>query len=258
MSTSSQWSPDAPVRGLDPAPLTAPVDSQRLDGFIADSKATGKPWRVMTTGFRRPGVADLITQLMPVVFPTVAVVAIVATGGTSLIVAVWRFTFEAPFPLNLVIVGFLALLAVGIVVALIRVIAVIRSFVVPRWWWEAAYRLVGFAGVNGLRYGHDESPAFSGIIFGGGTDRTIERRLTTTSGRQVEIGNYRYVIRGDDNDDAKVYGWGYVAIRLDRRMPHLLLDAKANDTSVFGIKSSNLPVDLAKDQRLTLGGEFDE
>ena len=55
-----------------------------------------------------------------------------------------------------------------------------------------------------------------------------------------------------------MYGWGYVAITLDRRLPHLLLDAKANDNSVFGIKTSNLPVDLARDQRLSLGGEFDD
>ena len=55
-----------------------------------------------------------------------------------------------------------------------------------------------------------------------------------------------------------MYGWGYVAITLDRRLPHLSLDAKANDSSVFGIRTSNLPVDLARDQRLSLGGEFDD
>jgi hypothetical protein len=44
---------------------------------------------------------------------------------------------------------------------------------------------------------------------------------------------------------------------LDRRLPHLLLDAKENNNSVFGIRTSNLPVDLARDQKLSLGGEFD-
>ena len=62
----------------------------------------------------------------------------------------------------------------------------------------------------------------------------------------------------ENRENSQVYGWGYVAITLDRRLPHLLLDAKANDRSVFGIKTSNLPVDLARDQRLTLGGEFDD
>ena len=75
-------------------------------------------------------------------------------------------------------------------------------------------------------------------------------------GRRLEIGNYRYTVRGEKQDS--VFGWGYVAIGLDRRLPHLLLDAKANDRSVFGIRTSNLPVDLARDQRLPLGGEFDD
>ena len=55
-----------------------------------------------------------------------------------------------------------------------------------------------------------------------------------------------------------MHGWGYVVITLDRRLPHLLLDAKANDRSVFGIRTSNLPIDLARDQKVSLGGEFDE
>jgi hypothetical protein len=178
-------------------------------------------------------------------------------GGPSLVQAVWRFTFEAPFPFNLVIVGFFGLIALGVLIALVRVVKVIRSLGIPRSWWVAAYRITRFAQANGLRYGHDEQVSYPGIIFGTGTDRTAERRLTTTAGRRVEIGNYRYTIHGENSDDARVYGWGYVVITLDRRLPHLLLDATANDNSVFGIRTSNLPVDLARNQRLSLGGEFD-
>ena len=135
---------------------------------------------------------------------------------------------------------------------------IIRRLGIPRSWWEAAYRITRFAAANGLRYGHDEQVSYPGIIFDTGTDRTAERRLTTTAGRRVEIGNYRYTISGENRDDARVYGWGYVVITLDRRLPHLLLDAKANNNSVFGIRTSNLPVDLARDQKLSLGGEFDD
>ena len=250
--------PYRPARQLDLAPLTRPLDHQQIDAFIADSKATGKPWRVLTTGLPRPGVGDIISQLIPVVIPLAGLLFIVGTGGWSLISSVWSFTLEAPFPLNLVIVGVVALILLGVLLALFRVVSVIRSMIIPRWWWETAYRLVGFAGANNLRYGHDESAAYPGVIFETGTDRIVERRLSTTSGRHVEIGNYRYVERGSDNDNVSVYGWGYVAITLDRRLPHLLLDAVANNRSVFGIKSSNLPVDLATDQRLTLGREFDD
>ena len=116
-------------------------------------------------------------------------------GGSSLVEAVWRFTLEAPFPLNLVIVGFVALIVLGVFVAAVQVVKVIRSLIVPRSWWEAAYRITRFAAANGLRYGHDDVVSYPGIIFGTGIDRTAERRLTTTAGRRVEIGNYRYTSR---------------------------------------------------------------
>jgi hypothetical protein len=96
------------------------------------------------------------------------------------------------------------------------------------------------------------------VIFATGGDRVAERRLTTTAGRRLEIGNYRYSVSHDDDREPTVHRWGYVAITLDRRLPHLLLDAKANNRSTFGIRTSNLPVDLAPDQRLSLGGEFDD
>ena len=256
MSTPSPQ--PAPIRRLDQYALTEPIDEAALTAFIADSKATGKPWRQITTGLPRQGIIDIIGQLIPVVVPVAGLLVLLSLGGASLVRAVWQFTFEAPFPLNLVIVGFLALIAFGIAIALVKVLKIIRSLGIPRSWWEAAYRITRFAAANGLRYGHDEQVSYPGIIFETGTDRTAERRLNTTAGRRVEIGNYRYTISGENRDDARVYGWGYVVITLDRRLPHLLLDAKANDKSVFGIRTSNLPVDLARNQRLSLGGEFDD
>ena len=247
-----------PAHGLELSALTQPLDEPALNAFIADSKATGKPWRQINTGLPRPGVGDIIGQLIPVVIPLAGLIFLLYAGGSSLMEAVWQFTLEAPFPLNLVIVGVVALILLGVVAAAVRVVKVIRSLIIPRWWWEAAYRLTRFATANNLRYGHDEAVSYPGVIFGSGIDRIAERRLTTTAGRRLEIGNYRYTIRAENQDNSQVYGWGYVAITLDRRLPHLLLDAKANDSSVFGIRTSNLPVDLASDQRLSLGGEFDD
>lgn len=247
-----------PARRLEVSALTQPLDEPALTAFISDSKTTGKPWRRITTGLPRPGVGDIISQSLPVVIPLAGLIFLLYTGGSSLVNAVWEFTLQAPFPLNLVIVGFLILILLGVLVAAIRVIMLIRSLIIPRSWWEAAYRITRFAAANGLSYGHDEPVSYPGVIFDTGSDRTAERRLTTTAGRRVEIANYRYTIRGDRQENSKVYGWGYVAITLDRRLPHLLLDAKANDNSVFGIRTSNLPVDLAGDQKLSLGGEFDD
>ena len=247
-----------PARGLDLAALTEPLDEPALTAFIADSKATGKPWRQITTGLPRPSVGDIIGQLIPVLIPLAGLLFFLYIGGSSLVDAVWEFTLEAPFPLNLVIVGVVALILFGVIAGAVQVVKVIRSLIIPRWWWEAAYRMTRFAAANNLRYGHDEVVSYPGVIFDTGIDRTAERRLTTTAGRRLEIGNYRYTISAENKENSQVYGWGYVAITLDRRLPHLLLDAKANDNSVFGIKTSNLPVDLARDQRLSLGGEFDD
>jgi hypothetical protein len=247
-----------PARRLDVSALTRPVDDSALSGFIAESKATGKPWSRMTTGLPRPGAGEIIEQLLPFVIPVIGLTFLLFVGGASLIRAVVEFTVEAPFPWNLVLVGFFGLILLGVTGAGLQVTKTIRSLRIPRWWWDAAFRITRFAAANHLAYGHDDVVAYPGLIFGTGTEPVAERRLTTTAGRRVEIGNYRYTITGENRGDARVFGWGYVAITLDRRLPHLLLDAKANDSSVFGIRTSNLPVDLAEDQRLSLGGEFDD
>ncbi len=133
MSVPSPLSP--PAHPLNTSALTQPIEESALTAFIADSKATGKPWRQITTGLPRPGVGDVIGQLIPAVIPLVALIFFAYVGGASLAEAVWRFTLEAPFPLNLVIVGVLALIIFGVVAATLQVIRVIRSLRIPRWWW---------------------------------------------------------------------------------------------------------------------------
>ncbi|HSU36496.1 MAG TPA: hypothetical protein VLJ88_12635 [Propionibacteriaceae bacterium] len=139
MSAPSPLSP--PARPLDTSALTQPIDESALTAFIADSKATGKPWQHITTGLPRPGIGDVVGQLIPVGIPLVALISFIYVGGSSLFEAVWRFTFEAPFPLNLVIVGVVALIGFGVVIGALQVVKVIRSLTIPRSWWEAAYRI---------------------------------------------------------------------------------------------------------------------
>ena len=50
-----------------------------------------------------------------------------------------------------------------------------------------------------------------------------------------------------------VHRWGYLAIKLDRMLPHMVLDAKSNN--FFG---SNLPTKFSRNQVLSLEGNFDE
>ena len=107
-------SPIGPARRLDMSALTGPVDEQALRPFISDSKATGKPWSRITTGLLRPGVGDVIGQLIPVVIPLAGLFLLLFIGGSSLVEAVWEFTLEAPFPLNLVIIGIVLLILLGV------------------------------------------------------------------------------------------------------------------------------------------------
>ncbi|BDZ47220.1 hypothetical protein [Naasia aerilata] len=172
--------------------------------------------------------------------------------------AVFRGLFEAPFPFNLISLGVFAFWLVVAGVVVFGVLRLILNLGFPRGWWEAALRLTRFAAANGLVYGHEESVAYPGSVFQVGTRRVAERRLSSAAGRHTEIGNYRYVVESSgENKTVTVHRWGYIAVGLDRNMPHMLLDSRANDCSVFGIRSSNLPIQFDRDQVLSLEGDFD-
>jgi hypothetical protein len=94
VSAPSPLSP--PARRVHLSALTEPVEQPALSAFISDSKAAGKPWRHITTGLPRPGVGDIIGQLIPVVIPFAGLLFLLYSGGSSLVEAVWGFTLEAP------------------------------------------------------------------------------------------------------------------------------------------------------------------
>src|SRR5690606_30290463 len=54
---------------------------------------------------------------------------------------------------------------------------------------------------------------------------------------------------------ARNYNYGYIRIKLPRRLPHMLLDAKGNN---FLGRFSNLPSSFRKDQVVSLEGDFDK
>ena len=115
------------------------------------------------------------------------------------------------------------------------------------------YRMTRFATRNGLFYSTTAiASPHPGSIFQTGSSRQIYERLWRTDSPSLDIGNYRYTTGSGKHKQTHL--WHYLALRLPRRLPHMVLDAKGNN-SLFG---SNLPVSFGKSQRLSLEGNFDQ
>ena len=128
---------------------------------------------------------------------------------------------------------------------------------VPLWYRRArrarAWRLEQFARANHLHYVPElGAPALPGMIFAQGHSKRARDLVRGTEPRFVEFANYRYTTGSGKNQST--HTWGYVAIKLDVPLPHIVLDAKGNN-SLFG---TNLPVSLDPQQRLRLEGEFND
>jgi len=118
--------------------------------------------------------------------------------------------------------------------------------------WRTRVRLSRFAADNGLVYSAQSGdPAYPGAIFGIGTDRTVTNHVRSVKGRYFDIGSYGYVT--GSGKSRQNHNWGFMALALDRSLPHMVLDSKANNR-LFG---TNLPAAFSKDQVLSLEGDFD-
>ena len=111
-------------------------------------------------------------------------------------------------------------------------------------------RIDRFAIANGLTFTFDQpSPSYPGMIFDEGRSREL-RELLSFPGN-TEIGNYVYVT--GSGKSRSTHNYGYVRIKLDRKLPHMVLDARHNNFLAF----SNLPDTFDKSQTLSLEGNFD-
>lgn len=116
-----------------------------------------------------------------------------------------------------------------------------------------AYRLDRFARANGMGYDVGvKNPQLPGMIFQQGHDRRSSNLVRGQQPRFVEFGNYLY--KTGSGKEESTHRWGYVAIKLDAPLPNIVLDAKSNN----GLFGSNLPESLARGQRLSLEGDFDD
>ena len=114
--------------------------------------------------------------------------------------------------------------------------------------WETLYRLSNFARDNGLEFSpRNKRPSYPGFLFRRGYKADVSNHVNSREGRFFDFGNFRWLEGGQSGQD----NWmqqGFLAVHLDRRLPHIFLDAKANGP-LRTIGSNR--------QALSLEGDFD-
>ena len=214
--------------------LTVPISRAEVKQFRRASRAKGVDWARVGSIFLIAIVTAALAAL--VLFSVIGSVSSLFAGdGTALALA---FGFTPPLVVAAV---------VGLVLFLtIRVVLGGNTWL--RW-----LRLTRFAEANGLSFAPNApGPGYPGEIFGVGSSRRITEHLYRSEGRYLDIGNYEYTTGSDRQ--RQVHRWGYLALRLDRTLPHMVLDATGNN-SIFGL--SNLPASFDRKQVLSLEGDFD-
>lgn len=115
-------------------------------------------------------------------------------------------------------------------------------------------RLAHFAVANAMSYQHDAPFDYrDGLIFREGHSRKYVDLLTATGRNFAQIGNYEYIT--GSGKSSQTHHYGFVQIKLPRRLPNMVLDAKSNN--LFG-RISNLPASFNRDEVMHLEGNFDE
>ncbi len=125
-----------------------------------------------------------------------------------------------------------------------------------------AYIMIGrtiqlqeFAAQNTLTYAanqaYDNRP---GMIFNAGHSRVFPKLLVAEGRDFAELGNYQYTT--GSGKSRQVHDFGFMRIKLPRRLPNMVLDSKKNN--FFGGRLSNLNVGFGGAQKLSLEGDFDK
>lgn len=147
----------------------------------------------------------------------------------------------------------LVLVLPPIIIAIVVVVVVVRALRNSGSVWVDRVRMSRFAAANGLAYASESpGPSYPGAIFDLGSSRQVTDHFCTTTERYLDFGNYRYVT--GSGKSRTTHQWGFLALHLDRALPHMVLDSLANN-GLFG--STNLPAVFSREQVLSLEGDFD-
>ncbi|RKT31567.1 hypothetical protein DEU34_2638 [Microbacterium sp. AG1240] len=215
---------------FDARPLTEPVDAREARAHVRRMKTEGRAPTSSAAG------------IVIVVIGGFVIVSTLFTVGVGVVTALVRGGLGgvAVFPVIVAIA-----VCGGIVFLAVRGV---RGRAV-RW-----MRLDRFARANGLTYVPKlDDPQLPGMIFHRGSSRASTDLMRGEQPRFVEFANYSYTTGSGKN--RTTHRWGYVAVKLDVPLPHIILDAIGNN-GLFG--ASNLPATYDRDQRLSLEGDFDQ
>jgi len=114
-------------------------------------------------------------------------------------------------------------------------------------------RLQRFAAANGMTFDPEaNAPSLPGALFNAGDQRRVTERLRRAARPHLQFGNYK--ARFGSGKGRHTRTWGYLAMQLERPLPHMLLDAKANNI----LATTGLPLSLRTNQVLSLEGDFDK
>jgi len=225
---------------LDWTPFTAPLPAGQVQQWKAAAKASGAAWA-------REGTTRLVVTLVALI-PAVLMFAAFGFGLIGGAIAGF-ITGDAG---GILLGGFglvLGLLMLGLVV--LGIWGMTR--LLPRESrWERWLRLDWFGRANGLTFSPaDPDPGYPGAIFRNGSDRSAIDHFRPVEGRFFDLGNFRYVV--SNGKSSTTITWGFMALHLERRLPHMLLDSVQNNA--WG--TASLAKLFARDQVLSLEGDFD-
>ncbi len=226
------------LRSVDYSALTAPIDLAEVAAFEAETTARGTRWtpRLGSTPMQ-PRLIGLCVVFVGVPLLVLAFTLLIwALGGS------WGPA--------------IALGPTCIVLVIIAGVFIVPATRTPRrdFGWEQYYRLSRFAGENGLNYeAESANPTYPGLMFTTASGFSIVyNHLTPQSGRFWDLGNLRFGQPGAEDTAMSESGHrGFLAVHLGGQLPHVMLDAKANDGIMGGMGGQ-----LSNHPTVRLEGDF--
>lgn len=209
---------------LDYSPLTTPITAKQAREILAGSKV------------RHPtsNIASFIVVAQVSIFVLVLSTGLIA-GSIGIINSAGNNVLPFIF------------LFLGIAVLAFLIFYFFKSSVVKR------AKLYWFGLANGFTFQQNgAAPLYEGMIFGIGHSRTTKDRFMRIQGRPIDLANLSYTTGSGKHQ--QTHSWFYMMVQLDRNLPHIVLDSLKNNFW----KLSNLPANFARNQQLSLEGDFDK